>query len=137
MARRAVRRIPATEVKTHFGRIVQEVASSDTPVIIQTRGQDQAAIISLHDLQKLSSPNEGPPAATRERVRAVLREAGLLSDPLPEMHRRAEEYDTQHPPEQQEQVLSQLRSLHLEPSLSDIILTNRDRRLCSQPVRKK
>lgn len=137
MTRRAIRRIPATEVKTHFGRIVQEVATSDTPVIIQTRGQDQAAIVSLHDLQRISSPRQGLPVSPRERVRAALREAGLLSEPLPEMCRRAEEYDTRHTPGGQEQILSELRSLHLEPSLSDIILTSRDRQTVSQRNRKK
>lgn len=135
--RTSLKRIPATEVKTHFGRIVQDVATSGTPVVIQTRGQDQAAIVSLHDLQRLSSSEVGPPMQERERVQAALRAAGLLREPAPEMRRRAEDYDSQHTPEGQEQVLSQLRGLHLEPSLSDIILQGRNWRPTSKRIRKQ
>lgn len=132
--RRSLKRIPATEVKTHFGRIVQGVAASGTPVVIQTRGQDQAAIVSLGDLGKLSSIEEEPLVQARERIRAVLRAAGLLGEPVPEMRRRAEEYDSQHTPERQQQILSELRELPIEPPLSDVILQSRNRR--SSPERR-
>jgi len=125
MAIKAARRIPATEVKTHFGRIVQEVATTGTPVIIQTRGDDRAVIISLHDFRRLWPGEEARPAPARERVRATLRAAGLLSEPTPEMRRRAAEYDARHPPEEQERILAELRSLHLDPPLSQIILESR------------
>ncbi len=137
MDRKSIRRIPATEAKTHFGQIVQEVASTGAPVIIQTRGQDQAAIISLHDLQRLSPTDELAPAHTRERVRDALRKAGVLAEPTPEMRRRAHEYDTQHKPEEQEQILSELRGLRLEPSLSDIILESRNWQSSAKTSRKQ
>jgi len=134
MAIKMVRRIPATEVKTHFGRIVQEVATTGTPLIIQTRGEDQAVIISLHDFRRLWPQEEAYPAPTRERVRAALRAAGLLSEPMPEMRRRATEYDARHPPEEQERILAELRSLRLDPPLSQIILESRTWRLGAEWV---
>jgi prevent-host-death family protein len=134
MAIKAARRIPATEVKTHFGRIVQEVATTGTPVIIQTRGDDQAAIISLRDFKRLWPLEAARPVPERERVRAALRAAGLLSEPTPEMRRRAAEYDARHPPGEQEQILAELRSLHLDPPLSQIILESRTWRLGSEWV---
>ena len=121
----AAKRIPATTVKTHFGRIVQEVATTGKPVIIQNRGDDQAVIINLRDFQRLRPAEESHPERERERARAVLRSAGLLSEPTPEMRRRAAQYDDQHPPEEQERILAELRSLHLEPPLSQIILESR------------
>lgn len=134
MAIKIAKRIPATEVKTHFGRIVQEVATTGTPVIIQTRGDDQAVIITLHDFRRLWPWDEAHPAPARERVRAVLRAAGLLSEPTAEMRRRAAEYDAQHPPEEHEQILAELRSLRLDPPLSQIILESRTWRLGSEWV---
>lgn len=134
MAIKVARRIPATEVKTHFGRIVREVATTGTPVIIQTRGADQAVIISLHDFRRLWPSEEAHPAPARERVRAALRTAGLLSEPTAEMRRRAAEYDAQHPPEEQERILAELRSLHLDPPLSQIILESRTWRVGSEWV---
>lgn len=125
MASNVAKRIPATEVKTHFRRIVQEVAATDTPVIIQTRGEDQAVIVSLRDFERLGHPAETRPRSERERVRAALRVAGLLSEPTSEMRRRAAEYDARHSPEEQEQTLAGLRSLHLDPPLSQIILESR------------
>jgi len=137
MAIKVARRIPATEVKTHFGRIVQEVATTGTPVIIQTRGDDQAAIISLHDFRRLWPGEEARPAPERERVRAALRAAGLLSEPTSEMRRRAAEYDARHPPEEQERILAELRSLRLDPPLSQIILESRTWRPGSEWVAKE
>lgn len=118
---KAVKRASATEVKIHLGRIVREVATTGTPVIIQNRGEDRAAVISLNDFRKVW-PEAHP---ERKRVRGTLREAGLLSEPTPGMIRRAAEYDAQHPPEEQERILAELRSLHLDPPLSQIILESR------------
>lgn len=132
-----VKRIPATEAKIHFGRVVQEVVESGTPVIIQTRGQDQAAIVSLHDLQRIASFEEGTPTPARGRVRAALRAAGLLSEPAPDMRRRAEEYSSRHTPEVQDHILSELRGLRLKPSLSDIILDSRSWRPSSNRTGKQ
>lgn len=132
MVTKAASRIPATKVKTHFGRIVQQVATTGRPVIIQNRGDDQAVIISLHNSQRLRPVEESHPAPERERVQAALRSAGLLSEPTPEMRQRAAQYDDQHPPEEQERILAELRSLHLEPPLSQIILESRTRRLGSE-----
>lgn len=132
MAIKVAKRVPATEVETRFGRIVQEVVTTGTPVIIQERGDDQAAIIDLHDFQRLWPLEEARLTPERERVRAVLRAAGLLSESTTEMRRRAAEYDAQHPPEEQERILSELRSLHLDPPLSQIILESRIWRLGSQ-----
>jgi hypothetical protein len=50
------------------------------------------------------------------------------------MRQRAAEYDAQHPPEEQQRILAELRSLHLDPPLSEIILNNRTWRLGSEWV---
>lgn len=125
MVIKAAKRIPATTAKTHFGRIVQEVATTGRPVIIQNRGDDQAVIISLRDFRRLRPAEESRPARERERVQAALRNAGLLSEPTSEMRQRAAQYNDQHPPEEQERILAELRSLHLDPPLSQIILESR------------
>ena len=127
MAIKAARRIPATEVKTHFGRIVQEVATTGTPVIIQTRGDDRAVIINLHDFQRLWPLEEARPSLERERVRDVLRAAGLLSQPTPRELAEIQAFEEQYPPAEQERILAEWRRLHIEPSLSQIILSNRER----------
>ena len=125
MVSKAIKRVSATEVKIHFGRIVQEVATTETPVIVQTRGKDRAVIISLRDFQKLWPEEEIRRAPERERVRAVLQAAGLLSEPTPEMRKRAAEYDARHSPDEQARILAELRSLHLDPPLSQVILESR------------
>lgn len=81
MASRAVKRLPATKVKSHFGKVVEEVAETDTPVVIQHRGKDKAVIISLREFQEHQLKEESQPASQRERIRTALREAGLLSEP--------------------------------------------------------
>jgi hypothetical protein len=68
---------------------------------------------------------EIPPASERERIRALLRAARLFSGPTPAMRERAAEYDAQHSPEEQERILAELRSLRLDPPLSQMILDNR------------
>jgi prevent-host-death family protein len=134
MVIKAAKRIPATTAKTHLGRIVQEVATTGRPVIIQNRGDDQAVIISLHDFQRLRPAEGSRPAPERERVQAALRSAGLLSEPTPEMRQRAAQYDDQHPLDEQERILTELRSLHLAPSLSQIILESRTWRPTSESL---
>ena len=129
MVIKAVRRIPATEVKTRFGRVVREVATTGTPVVIQTRGDDQAVIISLRDFQRLWPSEEARPAPERERVRFVLHAAGLLSEPTVQEVAEVRTFEAQHPAEDQERILAEWRRLELEPPLSEIILRNREREL--------
>jgi len=62
----------------------------------------------------------------RKRVLYALRTAGLLAEPTLEMRRHAKEYDARHSPAEQEQLLAELRNLHLKPSLSQTILQNRE-----------
>ena len=50
----------------------------------------------------------------------------LLTEPTPEMRRRAEEYDAKYSPEEQERILDELRSLRLDPPLSEVIIRARD-----------
>ncbi|MBI4322592.1 MAG: type II toxin-antitoxin system Phd/YefM family antitoxin [Chloroflexi bacterium] len=124
--KRSVRRVAATEVKTHFGRIVQDVAATGTTIIIQTRGQDQAAIISLQDLDRLLPSQEGSPRSERERVRDALRSAGMLRELPQEVRERAADYDARHSPIEQERILRELRGLKLEPPLSEVIIESRN-----------
>jgi len=127
MAVKAIKRIPATEVKIRFGGVVQEVATTGMPVIIQTRGDDQAAIISLHDFQRLWPSEEARLSPERERVRFALRVASLLSEPTAQEVAEVRAFEAQHPAEDQERILAEWRRLELEPPLSEIILRNRDR----------
>ena len=129
MAIKAIKRIPATEVKIRFGGVVQEVATTGTPVIIQTRGDDQAAIISLHDFQRLWPSEEARLSPERERVRFALRVASLLSEPTAQEVAEVRAFEAQHPAEDQERILAEWRRLELEPPLSEIILRNREREL--------
>lgn len=125
MVNKVCKRIPATEVKTHLGRIVREVAATEAPVIVQSHGEDQAVIISLREFQRLWPAEEPLPRPQREKVRAILRAAHLLSEPTPGMRRRATHYEAQHPPEAQKEILAELRNLRLDPPLSQIILESR------------
>lgn len=127
MALRTVKRIPATQAQDRLGRIVDEVAATGEPIIIQKWGDDQVAIVSLGDFQRLQPAEEAPPTSERERVRAVLRAAGLLSEPTAEEVAEVKAWEAEHPPEEQERILAELRSLRLDPPLSEIILRNRDR----------
>ena len=129
MAIKTAKRIPATEAKTHFGQIVQEVATTGTPVIIQNRGDDQAVIVSLRDFQRFWLSEEAPLAPEREQVRTALRAAGLLSEPTAQEVAEVQAFEARHPVEDQERILTEWRQLEIEPSLSEIILRNREREL--------
>lgn len=127
METRSARRLPATEVKTHLGRIVQEVVATGTPVIVQTRGDDQVAIISLRDFESLQPGEEEQEVSLRERVRGALRRAGLLSEPTAEELAEIREYEARTTEEERERMLAWWRGLRLTPSLSEILLRNRER----------
>ena len=129
MVIKTAKRIPATKAKTHFGRIVQEVATTGTPVIIQNRGDDQAVIISLRDFQRFWPSEEARLAPERERVRTALRAAGLLSKPTAQEVAEVQAFEARHPVEDQERILTEWRQLEIEPPLSEIILRNREREL--------
>jgi prevent-host-death family protein len=126
MEHHGVKRLSTSEVKTHFGRIVHEVATTGTPVIIQTRGEDQAVIVSLRDFQTLGAAAETPAEALRDRVRAALRTADLLSEPTAQEIEEIETFEAAHSPVEQKRTLAVWRRLQLSPSLSDIILQNRE-----------
>lgn len=72
----------------------------------------------------------GPRSAPAPRgvgvVLDALRRAGLLADPTPERRRRAAEYDARHGPAEQARILGELRSLSLDPPLSEAILRSRE-----------
>jgi prevent-host-death family protein len=118
MAIKTARRIPATEAKTHFGRIVEEVATTGTPVIIQNRGDDQAVIVSLRDFQRLWPSEEARLTPEREQVRTALRAAGLLSEPTAQEVAEVQAFEARHPVKDQERILSEWRQLEI-PSLGD------------------
>ncbi len=75
---------------------------------------------------------ESPPTPTSDecdeeaQLLADLRAAGMLMEPTPEMLARAEEYDAKYSPEEQEAILQELRSLHLDPPLSEIVIRARE-----------
>jgi prevent-host-death family protein len=129
MVTKTAKRIPATEAKTHFGQIVQEVATTGRAIIIQNRGDDQAVLISLRDFQRLWPSAEARLASEREQVRTALRVAGLLSEPTAQEVAEVQAFEARHPVEDQERILSEWRQLEVEPPLSEIILRNREREL--------
>ncbi len=70
MTSQANRQIHTTKVSAQFGQIVQEVATTEVPVIIQTPNGEQVAIISLRDLERLWPPErDGDQASEREQAR--------------------------------------------------------------------
>ena len=123
----AIKRTHATEVQARFGQIVQEVVTTDVPVIIQTQGGDQVVLISLRDFQRLRpAREENGRTLERERVRAALQAAGLLSQPTTQEAAEVRAFEAQHPPEDQERILAEWRRLDIVPSLSEIVLCNRE-----------
>jgi hypothetical protein len=92
---------------------------------------EQLRLISiLSDELSREAVVEAPPEPTAEdeeaQMLAELRAAGLLMDPTPEMLARAQEYDAKYSPEEQAAILEELRSLHLDPPLSEIVIRARE-----------
>ena len=127
MEHKVVKRPPTTEVKAHLGQIVHEVATTGTPVVIQTRGEDQAVIISLRDFHTLWPAEATISVPVRRQVRAALRAAGLLSEPTAQEMAAVQVFDATHSPADQQRMLARWRQLKLSPALSEIILQNRER----------
>ncbi|MEA3351847.1 MAG: hypothetical protein U9Q82_14620 [Chloroflexota bacterium] len=65
-------------------------------------------------------------AATQVKVRAALHTAGLLSQPTAQETAAVQAFEAQHPPEDQERILSEWRNLEISSPLSEIILRNRE-----------
>jgi prevent-host-death family protein len=127
MVHKVVKRLPTTEVKAHLGQIVHEVATTGTPVVIQTHGEDQAVIISLRDFHTLWPAEATTSASARQRVRAALQAADLLSEPTVQEVAAVQAFDATHSPAEQQRLLARWRQLKLSPALSEIILQNRER----------
>ena len=125
MTSKAIRQIHTAQVPAQFGQIVQEVATTDVPIIIQTPSGERAAIISLRDLRLWPTEGDGDQASERERVRTALRAVGLLSEPTPQEIAEVQTFKTQHSPQDQERILTEWRELDIAPPLSEIILRNR------------
>ena len=53
MTQRATRLIPATQAKTRFGEVIDEVATKGTRFIVEKRGVPQAVIIGLSDYEDI------------------------------------------------------------------------------------
>ncbi len=96
MRSKAIRQIHAAQVQVQFGRIVQEVITTDVP------------IISLRDLKRLwPAERIVGQASERERVRMALQAVGLLSEPTPQEVAEVQTFKTQHPPQDQERILTE------------------------------
>jgi prevent-host-death family protein len=126
MGHKVVKRLPMPEVKAHLDRIIHEVATTGTPIVIQTHGEDQV-IISLRDFSTIWSAEETVSASVRHRVRAALRAADLLSEPTAQEVEAVQAFDATHSPADQKRMLARWRQLKLSPALSEIILRNRER----------
>ena len=62
----------ATEVRVHFGEVMQRVTRGGVPVIVERSGQPQVAIISMADFRRLEQIQAGRDAqAALERARAA------------------------------------------------------------------
>jgi hypothetical protein len=103
------------------------VATTGTPVVIQTRGEDQAVIISLRDFHAFWPPDTGRSVPIRQQVRAALRAADLLSEPTAQEVAAVQAFEATHSPADQQHLLTTWRQLQLTPALSEIILRNRER----------
>jgi prevent-host-death family protein len=127
MEHKVIKHLPTTEVKAHLGQIVREVATTGTPVVIQTRGEDQAVIISLRDFHAFWPPDTELSAPVRQQVRAALQAADLLSEPSAQEVAAVQAFEATHSPADQQRLLAAWRQLQLTPPLSEIILRNRER----------
>jgi prevent-host-death family protein len=126
MGHKVIKRLPTTEVKAHLEQIVHEVATTGTPVVVQTHGEDQAVIISLHDFSTMWSVEAALSAPARQQVRATLQAAGLLSQPTEQEITAVQDFEATHSPAEQQRMLARWRQLKLSPVLSEIILQNRE-----------
>jgi hypothetical protein len=63
----------------------------------------------------------------RQRVRAALQAADLLSEPTVEEVAAVQAFDATHSPAGQQRMLTRWRQLKLSPPLSEIIIQNRER----------
>jgi hypothetical protein len=63
----------------------------------------------------------------RQRVRAALQAADLLSEPTVQEIAAVQAFDATHSPASQQRILARWRQLKLSPALSEIILQNRER----------
>lgn len=91
----------------------------------------QALIEAGRDVraQVPTQPERASTPSDPKRLLAALGRAGLLAEPTPEMRRRATAYNARQKPEDQQKILDELRSLRLDPPLSEIILRSRAWRL--------
>ncbi|MBI2370895.1 MAG: helix-turn-helix domain-containing protein [Deltaproteobacteria bacterium] len=87
-----------------------------------------------HRAHAPTQPKRASTPSDPRRLLAALGRAGLLAEPTPEMRRRAAAYNARQTPEDQHKILDELRSLHLDPPLSEIILRSRAWRLHSDWV---
>lgn len=129
MSIKTVRRIPVAELQAQLRQIVQEVMATNIPIIIHTQGEDQAVIISRRDFQRIwpsEEEKEAGPTLGRKQVQGVLQAAGLLSEPMPQELAEVRSFESCHPPEDQERILAEWRRLDITPSLSEIVLYNRE-----------
>jgi prevent-host-death family protein len=126
MGHKVIKRLPTTEVKAHFEQIVHEVAMTGTPVVVQTHGEDQAVIISLRDFSTIWPVEATRSAPARQRVRAALRAADLLSEPTSQEVTAVQAFEATHSPAEQQRMLARWRQLKLSPVLSEVILQNRE-----------
>lgn len=126
MGSQGVKRVSATEAKVHLGELLQEVARSDQPVIIQTRGQDRAVLISYKEFQTRQFDKQRNETPEHISVRETLRQGGLLSEPTALMLHEAAEYDARYTAQEQQEILADLRNLALDPALSQVIIENRN-----------
>jgi prevent-host-death family protein len=126
MGHKVIKRLPTTEVKAHLEQIVHEVATTGTPVVVQTHGEDQAVIISVRDFSTIWPVEAAMSAPARQRVRAALRAVDLLSEPTAQEVTAVQAFEAAHSPAEQQRLLARWRQLKLSPVLSEIILQNRE-----------
>lgn len=82
-------------------------------------------------------PGRAPMPADQKGMLGAVRRAGFLAEPTPDRRRRAAEYDARHGPGEQKRILDELRSLRLDPPLSEIILRSRAWRFGSDWVTRQ
>jgi hypothetical protein len=83
--------------------------------------QPGEAVVEIVE-KELAAIMQDKPMTERERIRAILKEAGMLSEVSPELLKR---YVTTRTPEEREELLKRLQQISISPTFSEMIIEDR------------
>lgn len=76
----AIVTIKASEARVHFGEVLKRVHSGEARLVVEKGGIPVAAIVSLDDLERLSTTEGEVAGVSREAIDRALATAGAWKD---------------------------------------------------------